>query len=288
MRALWVSVSLAAACGGSLGVNPPDAGIDAAGPPSVSSPKASTHDAAPEAESGRPDAGPPPDADSPPPVSLYGTWVGYLESFSAFPDGSDTARMTLSPAADGGIAATVLFGDAPPLTPTNPDLGPVPGLEGYGYYDASVLGLGEGILFVPRPISFASGALSMGMSLDDLAVQWCALQTHIYGTQPDGGGPPYACVPNWVETVDLEHGCSQTNPATDASVPVDCQKFGWCVIQGAQGDNVCECSATECHASTYSLQPDITLDLELSDRRLDGTIMGAMGMHNVHLRKSTP
>ncbi len=280
---------LLAGCGGqALGLGPPDGGTDGAA-------TAPVHDAAAQTEAAP--AGPS-DASSLdaavldaslPVTSLYGTWVGYIESYQ-FPDGSDSAHMTIAPAPGGGLAATVLLGDAPALPPpTNPDIGPVPGLIGYPYYDAGTpLGTGEAVSMTAQSISYDGDTLSLGLTLEEPSAQWCAIQTRIYGWQADGGGPPYGCLPNSPHVDDLQNGCSQTDPSTDASVPVDCEKIGLCLGAGVTGTNICECSATECHVATSELQQDIMIDLQLSAGHLDGDLTGALGTHHVHLTKSSP
>ena len=291
MRALWGWSLVLAACGGqSIALAPSDGGTEAT---AIAPPAGSGHRDASvpvEAEAGSPpEAGSTPDAGSPP-LSLEGTWTGYLEAYQ-FPDGSDTVRITIALGAGGEIAATVRLGDAPVLpTPTAPDMGPVPGVIGYVAPDAGApLGWGEAFDFSARPITFENASLSLGLSIDDQVVAWCAIQTHIYGWQPDGGGPPYGCVPNWPEGPAPPYECSQVDPASDASVPVDCEKLGLCFGAGTTNANICECSATECHVEPSALDPDITLTLQLSGQRLDGTIMGAViGSHNVHLTKSMP
>jgi hypothetical protein len=287
-RGLWGLALVLAGCGGqALGPGPsPDGGAD--GPWT-----APVDDATVPAEAGPPEAGPSgasiADAAALPVASLYGTWVGYIESYQ-FPDGSDAVTMTISPAPDGSLDATVLFGAAPALPPpTNPDIGPIPGLVGYPYFDAGTpLGEGEAVSMTGQPVSYDAGALSVGLTVEARNAQWCAIQTRIYGWQEDGGGPPYGCLPNWPGVEDLQRGCTQSDPSTDASVPVDCEKFGLCFGQGTTGTNICECSASECHIAATYLQPNITLDLHLSAGRLDGSVAGVFGTHNVHLTKSGP
>ena len=91
------------------------------------------------------------------------------------------------------------------------------------------LGWGEAFDFSARPITFENASLSLGLSIDDQVVAWCAIQTRIYGWQPDGGGPPYGCVPNWPAGPAPPYECGQVDPASDASVPMDCQSlpFVW-------------------------------------------------------------
>jgi hypothetical protein len=213
---------------------------------------------------------------------VNGTWAGYIESFH-FPDGSDAVTMMLTAEANGSISGTVIFGNKPaPPPPTNPDVGYPPGFMGGNLPGPPNTQLYiEGFHYTAIKPAFDGQRLQLGVITAELWKAWCELQPMVYGWMPDGGGPPYNCLPNW-GFMGSPAGCSQPDPATGKSVPVDCGKLALCDSPGGG----CQCSATSCTVNLDSA-PDIAFDMQLMGDRLDGsTSNGTIGSHNVHLTRA--
>jgi hypothetical protein len=137
----------------------------------------------------------------------------------------------------------------------------------------------EGFAYQGADMSFDGTRLKAGVFLSALWDGWCALQTP-YGQGLDGGGPGYACLPNWGSGEDSE-GCRQTDPSTEARVPVDCGKLVLC----GPSSSVCACTATACSAD-MRLSPSISFDMQLMGNRIDGSTVLSGQVHNVHLTRS--
>jgi hypothetical protein len=215
---------------------------------------------------------------------LSGTWSGYIESFQ-FPDGSDTVTMVLAADANGSVAGTVTFGnEPPPPPPTDPDVSYPPGYLDMGVAAPSPLLYIEGFHYTVVKPSFDGQRLQLGVITPELWKAWCELQTKIYGSMPDGGGPPYNCLPNW-GFMGSPSGCSQPDPSTGQSVPVDCGKLALCGAEPSASGG-CQCSATSC---TINLDgtPDVSFDMRLSGDHIDGSTSGdTLGAHNVHFTRA--
>ena len=236
------------------------------------SPAAGGSDAVGETESGSGSSGGSP---------LDGTWTGYFESYT-LPSGSDVLSMTFA-GAPGSVTGTVKFGTkAAPPPPTDPNVGYPPGL---GDNMQPLVGFqGEGFVFTASGITLEAPRLQLGVGSDEEWSAWCALVSS-YGQEPDGGGPTYGCLPNW-GCSSGNGSCSQPNPSTNQTVPVDCGKMFLCLGGGCGGIGpVCQCTATSCGVDLSTA--DITFDMQLADDHLDGSIAGpTLGNHNVHLTRS--
>jgi hypothetical protein len=210
-----------------------------------------------------------------------GTWKGYVENFQ-FPSGSDTVTVTVTEQADQSLAATVTFGDKPaPPAPTDPNVGYPPGSGTTPLSPASI----EGFVYTAHDVTFDGERLRLGVATWELWDAWCLMQQSY--TWSKSGPPSYGCTPGGGGGMGSNGQCMALS-ASSPPVSVDCGKMELC-INGA-----CACSTTSCTGVTGT--PDVTLDLQLSAARLDGsaatgpspdisgyTVTPAFGGHNVHL-----
>lgn len=214
---------------------------------------------------------------------LSGTYSGYVESFM-FPDGSDNLVMALTFAADGTVTGTVLFGDAPLLSPpTDPNVGYPP-----GFSDQVMVGVGapsEGFYFTVLDGTYTSSRLRLEIAPPEIWKQWCQIQTTIYpqyGATSDGSCGPldgYGCLPN-AATVIGPSGCTLSSCQEPTPMPVDCGKLTLC-----GSPSPCVCTATSC---TADLGPNwrVAFDMVLAAGMLDGSSTGLGSTpFNVHLTR---
>jgi hypothetical protein len=212
--------------------------------------------------------------------ALIGTWNGYVESFQ-FQSGTDLLVMQFQSQDGGVLAGTVTFGSGPPPPPaTDGNVGYPPGISQFAL--ATSVSPWEGFVYTAIDLMYDGTRLQLGVAEGELWNHWCPLLT-VYGQGPDGGGPPYGCLPNWGFTDDPlpdASDCSQPDPLTGQNVPVDCGKLDLCAV----GASVCTCSASGCIADLTT--PGPTLDMQLGSNRLDGSIVLSGVVHNVHFTRS--
>jgi hypothetical protein len=215
------------------------------------------------------DAGP-----SAPDVGVLGasqSWTGYVENYQ-FPSGSDLINLTFASDAAGHMVGTVILGSG---TPPPPAIDPNVGYPtGYGDNTPGVASnsyVAEGFAY---PMASAIGTpdrMRFEVHLTDLWRGWCALQTPVFSGTPNY----YRCLPSW-SGLESANTCSLTDPATNQSVPVDCGKFILCA-------STCSCTSSAC-VPNEDLE-DLSFDLSLTDTRSDGSVVGYLGSHNVHLTR---
>jgi hypothetical protein len=222
------------------------------------------------------DAGP-----SGPDVGVLGasqSWTGYVENYQ-FPSGSDLISITFASDAAGNMVGTVTMGTGtPPPLATDPNVGYPPivttlsqnALASFGPAQYVAEGFGypmdDGILLADR--------MRIDVNLYDLWQSWCALET----PPVDGSG---FCVPDWSgidsQSTSGQAICSLINPANNQPVQVDCGKELLC--QAA----ICACNANSCTARQGSNSGKLSFDLSITNERADGSVIGELGTHNVHL-----
>jgi hypothetical protein len=213
---------------------------------------------------------------------IDGIWAGYIESYQ-LPSGSDLLAMTFG--SGGGDPNAMTFGvKSPPPPAQDPNVG-YP--AGFGESQGSQLQAfqGEGFYYTAYGVSFDGTRLQFGVVSRQLWAGWCALQTS-YGQSPDGGGPAYGCLPTGgcTDQIDSLGALSCFLGSAPDLQPVDCGKMALCLAPGCGMGPVCSCSATGCAVDVTT--PDITFDLQLSGgNKLDGSMAGTLGTHNVHLTK---
>jgi hypothetical protein len=222
------------------------------------------------------DAGP-----SGPDVGVLGanqSWTGYVENYQ-FPSGSDLITITFASDAAGNMVGTVTMGSGTPPPPaTDPNVAYPPIVttlsqnalayfaaaqyvaEGFGYP------MDDGILLAAR--------MRFDVNLYDLWQSWCAIETPAM----DGSG---SCVPDWngidSQSTSGQPICSLVNPADNQQVQIDCGKELLCQ------EAVCACSTNSCTARQGSNSAKLSFDLSITDERADGSVIGELGTHNVHL-----
>jgi hypothetical protein len=204
-------------------------------------------------------------------TSLDGIWTGYIESYT-FPSGSDAITMTLQ-LSGGVVTGTMVFGNmtAPPPA-TNPNVGYPPGLAFFAGENPPFVG--EGFSYTIEMGTFDGSRLLVSVATNEIWKTWCELQQPVLWNAVD-----YACLPGWPST---ENGttCSQTNPTTQMSVPVDCGKLALCK---APTGNPCACLATGCVLGPFTSQA--SFDMQVSGSKADGSTTGAFSDHNVHFTR---
>ena len=175
--------------------------------------------------------------------ALIGTWDGYVESFQ-FQSGSDAVVLAVSgprrqrPGRNGHLRQR--------LPAASRDRwrtwGIHPGVSQLAL--ATAANLWEGFIYTAIDLTFDGTRLQLGAAEGELWKGWCPLLT-VYGQGPDGGGPPYGCLPNWgfqEDPLPDASDCSRPDPLTGQNVPVDCGKLDLCAV----GASVCTCSASGC------------------------------------------
>jgi hypothetical protein len=199
-------------------------------------------------------------------------WNGYIESYK-FPSGSDAMVMNVS-LSGTTVTGTLVFGGAPAApAPTDPNVGYPPGY-GSGMGGGNTFGFaGEGFVYTIEQGHFDGSRFTFGVSTHELWSAWCKLQTTTYLQQQ--GTNLYQCLPNWGFSSGPT-GCSQPNPQTGQSVPVDCGKLALCQMQ-----MVCQCTATGCSLDP-AMSVDVTFDMVVAPPKADGSTTGAFSDHNVH------
>lgn len=202
-------------------------------------------------------------------ASLAGTWSGYIESFSL--DGSDAITLTLGVGAETCMEGAARFGDAPTLPPpTDPEVGYPAGIAEQAVFSKPVH---PGFSYTVRNGSVIAQRVRLSLDRLELWTGWCALQKPVVY---EGGLTGYGCLPNWGYTGGPP--CSQPEPHTGKSVPVDCGKLLLCYTS-----EVCTCSASGC---TTPVVNDVKLDLVFAGDKLDGSIVGlSSSPFNVHLSR---
>lgn len=206
---------------------------------------------------------------------LQGSWKGYVENFQ-FSDQSDAVLVEFGSGA--GPANHVRFGNASPPPPvTSPNLGYPPGVAfSGGPGRPALMGPYPGFAFTLTNVTYDRQRLQFDVATNELWKEWCGLQIPILDEiNPDGS---YYCVHNWGFTAGGT-ACSQVDPMTQMSVPIDCGKLALCQPAGG----VCVCNAQGCVAN---LNADLHFDMMIAPPKVDGSVRGLdSGSHNVHLNK---
>jgi hypothetical protein len=213
-------------------------------------------------------------SDGTPQSDLSGTWTGYVENFD-FNDGSDAVTLAIGIGLLGGHAT---FGHWPaPKPPTDPNVGYPPGLQ---------ISPGPGTLDLPNPYpgfqftlvntSFDGQRLRFDISPMELWNVWCEMQTPILDDA--NAAMAYFCAHNW-GFIAGSQGCSQRDPMTQQTVPLNCGQLALCGINSG----VCVCTAKGCMGN---LDATIHFDLLIAELNADGSVRGFdSDVHNVHLTK---
>jgi hypothetical protein len=191
------------------------------------------------------------------------SWDGYAEAYQ-FEDNSDRVRLVL----DGNGAGTLRVGNAAVLPPpSDPNVGYPPGASSDKGVFSSIGGIVAGFEYPVHGTRLQDSRIRTGVDPNDLYAGWCALQTPIADTLNGG----YGCVANWGFTMPgADTTCSQTNPATQETVPIDCGKLMLCELA-----RVCTCTASACAANLAMDNPSVQLDAALNadGSELTGTLV---------------
>jgi len=204
------------------------------------------------------------------PSELVGSWTGYVENYM-FSDHSDAISLVLEE------SGSIKFGRSPaPAPATDPDrnypieLQVTGGVQG----DIHQAGPVPGFPFTIRTLSREGARLQLDAELNEPWTQWCELQTPIADETNPGN---YLCIHNWGFTFDTD--CALTDPATMASIPIDCGKFNLCRF-----GRMCACTAQTC---SVIVGPKIHFDLNRDGDKANGSVAGLDGVaHNVHLTRN--
>jgi hypothetical protein len=199
-------------------------------------------------------------------------WTGYTQAFT-FPDGSDHVRLTIDSEGHGFLQVGESALLAPP---SDPHLGYPPGAGGA----FKTTGIGPpypGFQYSLHATVVESARIRVGVDLNDVYKDWCALQTPIaLTTNPYGGEGGYGCAPSWTK---IEHAldsetCTLFSPDGSTAI-VNCDWLSQCWFPP-----LCTCTAEGCHANLiaegtavagYPLQIDGALDA--SGSVLTGTLL---------------
>ncbi len=200
--------------------------------------------------------------------SWVGTWVGYLESYTA---GDDQIQVVIS---EEPTEAVLVFGDRPPPPP------PTSGKSGYPSdfpitsYALPLAPYG-GFRYSLRAVELDADRVRFSLASNELWRAWCPLQESFAG----GGVSGCGCLPNWV--IHAGPGsCAVEEPTTKQLVPVFCAQVGLCMWQ------VCECSVSGCRADEIE---DVRFDLSAQGDELQGgMVSGWWGDYTVRLKRAPP
>jgi hypothetical protein len=209
--------------------------------------------------------------------TIVGTWTGYVEGYT-FLSGSDAVVVAFTAAADGTIAGTVTFGNAPAPAP------PTSGNEPYPTADVGDLNTAapyEGFPYTAIQVSFDGTRLRLGTVHKELWKTWCSLQTS-YDWAPSAAGN-CGCLPDWPSMGSTDPNasdCVLTDPDTGADVPVSCALTAPCLIYP-----VCYCTAGSC--TVDMTHADTTIDVRLASGQFSGSVVGLpLSPLNVYLMQS--
>lgn len=212
------------------------------------------------------DAGP-----SAPDVGVLGAsqfWTGYVENYQ-FPSGSDLINITFASDDAGHMVGTVTLGSGTPPPPaTDPSVAYPPGIDVTLAANSSGTVLpyvAEGFSYSMEAGTIGSNRMRFDVNLVQLWQGWCALQ-------PPLSADNAVCIPS---SGQLTAPCNIDNPLSQQQFPIDCGKFVLCLA------GVCECSSSSCEA-TPDRSP-ISFDLSITNERADGSVVGSLGEHNVHI-----
>jgi hypothetical protein len=203
-----------------------------------------------------------------PPNVLQGSWKGYVENFQ-FSDQSDAVLVVITSSAGAG---EVTFGSAAAPPPAiDPNVGYPPGARFTGQ---SPLRAYPGFAYTITNVAHDGQRLQFDVATNQLWKRWCELQTPIPDEHNAGA---YSCVNNW--PTSFSETCSQMDPMTQMSVPIDCGKLFLC-----QGGGVCRCDAQGC---AVILDGNLLhFDMMIAAPKADGSVRGLdSNLHSVHLSK---
>jgi hypothetical protein len=168
------------------------------------------------------------------------------------------------------------FGNAPPPPPPTDPNGAYPANLTTAPLQAPMANqYVEGFIYTVVNGTFDGSRLQFGVVAEQVFQAYCAIQPQTWGYGPNGTAP-YECLPNWGFSCGIQT-CTSTNPNDSSqTITYATVKQSLCGTPG-----VCVCTATSCAAPTIV---DITFDMMCSGS-LDGSIAGALGDHNIHLKK---
>jgi hypothetical protein len=203
-----------------------------------------------------------------PPNDLQGSWKGYVENFQ-FGDQSDAVLVSITSNAGAG---QITFGNsAAPPPATDPNIGYPPGAT----LTSSTAELPyPGFAFTLTNVKYDGQRLQFDVATSELWIHWCELQTPIPDEHNAG---VYSCVHNW-PTASGGSTCSQTDPMTQMSVPINCGKLALC--QGF----FCRCDMQGC--TVYLDSHPLHFDMVIAPPKANGSVRGLdADLHSVHLTK---
>jgi hypothetical protein len=203
------------------------------------------------------------------PNVLQGSWKGYVENFQ-FSDQSDAVLVVITSSAGAG---EVTFGSSAALPPAiDPNVGYPPGAR-LTSGPSSLTAAYPGFAYTITNVTYDGQRLQFDVPTNELWKRWCELQTPIPDEHSAGF---YGCVHNWATS--SSETCSQVDPMTQMSVPIDCGKLALC--QGG----VCRCDAQGC---TVRLNEHfLHFDMMIAAPKADGSVRGLdSNLHNIHLSK---
>ena len=191
------------------------------------------------------------------------TWTGYTQA-ATFSDGSDHVRLTIDPGGGGFLQVGDSAVFAPP---SDPHLGYPPG-TGSAFKTTGSGPPYPGFRYPLHATVVESSRLRVGVDLNDVYKDWCALQTPIaLTTNPNGGEGGYGCAPSWTK---IEHPldsetCTLFSPdgSTDE---VNCDWLSLCWFP-----SICICTADACRADLTPEGTPVTQYLLQIDGALDAT-----------------
>jgi hypothetical protein len=210
-------------------------------------------------------------AGSGPANGFQGSWKGYVENFQ-FIDQSDAVLLAVT--SDIGAGQITFGSSAAPPAATDPNVGYPPGAKFTG---GPVQFPYPGFAFALTNVIYDGQRLQFDVDTNELWKHWCELQTPIRDEANAGGG--YFCVHNWGSSFGGPT-CSQMDPMTHMSVPIDCGKLSLC----EPGSGVCTCDMQGC---TVQLDGHLLhFDMMIAPPKADGSVRGLdSNLHNVHLSK---
>lgn len=162
----------------------------------------------------------------------------------------------------GSIGSIVFGEDPPPPKATDPDVF-YPPLKPEDYPDwQSIDGFPlNGFPYTLLDLRVEDGRLTASISMDELWLDWCALQPKTYEWPYDGGG--YLCSPS---SADVDDHAGVT---IESLAKADLCNFGW------PENNICRCDQSACRANMEIHR--CQLDLAFTNNLYEGQVWSSSG-----------
>jgi hypothetical protein len=212
------------------------------------------------------------------PSGVSGDWVGYLEGYSFYFQGSDALRFHFGVDAQGHDTLTIVRGmGVVPPAPTDPfqawpsaliDDGGGPG-PGESYPEEPV----AGFAYTAHDVTWQGSRLQLATLSSEPWAAWCGLQT----SYPVPGSPTnYSCN----EGSGAKSSSSDPSLCIFTDAPDPKARCTWNHYEMCNGLTFCDCNATGCGAA---VEKQIPFDITFEGAQADGV----MGIYHLHLAPAT-